>query len=79
MLKVTKTPTGVKKDTTYPCLGIFNDTGRIVLFINKNTGTLIAGKDDDKIYSIGRYTNSWSNDWVPYTGTITLTNELWKL
>lgn len=74
MIKVTKTPTEVKKDITYPCLGIFNITNKIVLFSSLKTGTVIYSEVDD--VRVGSYSNNWNNNWVPYTGTITLTNEL---
>ena len=73
MIKVTKTPTEVKKDITYPCLGIFNGTGKIILFSSLKVGTVIYSAIGN---NIGDFSDSWSSNWELYTGTITLTNEL---
>lgn len=74
MIKVTKTPTEVKKDITYPCLGIYEDVNLTILFIDISEGTVIHS--ENSTHNVGKYSNSWTKDWVPYTGTITLTNEL---
>lgn len=76
MIKVTKTPTKVKKDITYPCLGIYNTTGIIVLFTDETTGTAMTESEDYIGRPIGTFITGWYNNWIPYTGTITLTNEL---
>lgn len=58
----------------YPCLGIYPD-GMIVLFTDFNRGTLMCRKECfDNTLEVGSHANNWKSNWVPYTGTITLTN-----
>ena len=73
MLKVTKTQIKELNPIEYPCLGIFRETNKIVLFTSINTGTVMYSGNGEKV---GRYSDCWNTNWVPYTGTITLTNEL---
>ena len=73
MIKVTKTLTEEKKEVTYPCLGIYKNSNKIVLFSSLKTGTIIYSETDDKV---GNHSNDWNSNWELYTGTITLTNEL---
>jgi hypothetical protein len=59
---------------TYPCLGIYQETGAIVLFINKTYGTLLKSGLGGTL-SIGTTNTNYSPDWLPFTGKLTLSNE----
>ena len=66
----------------YPILGIYPD-GTIVLFSDVTSGTVLKGETPDS--KVGHYYVSWADyrdpttppsaKWVPYHGTVTLSNE----
>jgi len=78
-VKVTTTNDSPTQEITYPILGIFPD-GTIILFSSIKEGTILKGKSKDQI---GHYSSNRADyrhfgpdyNWVPYTGTITLSNE----
>lgn len=63
----------LENEISYPCLGIFSN-GQIVLFTSISEGTLIK-QGQLTTLPIGTYTKTWNRDWVPYVGTVTLSNE----
>lgn len=78
-VKVTTTDDSLTQEITYPILGIYPN-GTIVLFSSKTTGTILKAESKQ---SIGHHSSKWAEyrdffpdaNWVPYTGTITLSNE----
>ena len=77
-ITVTATPHPTIEKIRYPLLGIYPD-GTIVLFSDVSSGTILQG------VKVGYHTSAWadyrdagldsSTKWVPYHGTITLSNE----
>lgn len=58
-------------ELSYPYLGYFKSTGRVVLFTEKDTGVEIFGS-----YGTGHYSESWcESDAVPFQGEIVLSND----
>jgi hypothetical protein len=78
-VKVTTNQTESVEKNKYPILGIFPD-GTIILFSSINEGTILKSESKQ---SIGQYSSNRPDyrhfgpdyNWVPYTGTITLSNE----
>lgn len=57
----------------YPCLMISTgnaDPGTVVLFDKPHCGVLLMSKN----IAIGVYSENWSDDFIPFYGTITLKN-----
>jgi hypothetical protein len=78
-VKVTTTNDSLTQGIKYPILGIFPD-GTIILFSSIKEGTILKSESKQ---SIGHYSSDRPDyrhfgpdyNWVPYTGTITLSNE----
>ena len=81
-ITVTATTHPVVEKIKYPTLGIYPD-GTIVLFSDVSSGTILQGVR--KQSKVGYHTSAWADyrdagldpsaKWVPYHGTITLSNE----
>jgi hypothetical protein len=55
----------------YPYLGIYTDSGRIVLFTGPNAGVQVS----DVAGAIGLNSNDWTeDDYSVFTGEVTLSN-----
>jgi len=58
----------------YPCLKVSKNTGNIVLFIGEKTGIVVSAHND--MWEIGEYSVGFAeNDFTPFTGSITLSND----
>lgn len=63
----------IKGEAGYPCLKIDPCTGLIVLFIEHDSGFVVATGDDE--YPIGDSSEKWGEDsFEPFTGSVTLRN-----
>jgi hypothetical protein len=81
-ITVTTTQTESVAKIKYPILGIYPD-GTIVLFSDVTSGTVLKGDTVDS--KVGHYYESWADyrdpasppsaKWVPYHGTVTISNE----
>jgi hypothetical protein len=59
---------------TYPCLKVSKNTGNIVLFIASKTGVVVSVVND--FWELGEYSDGLAeNDFTPFTGSITLSND----
>jgi hypothetical protein len=75
-ITVTTNQTESVEKIKYPILGVYPN-GTIVLFSSKTAGTILKGESKDYI---GLYWNLQTilylpDNWVPYTGTVTISNE----
>lgn len=61
----------------YPCLKVSgSNDGRVVLFTDARTGTLVSERSDDPFYQIGHYSTAWTEEsFIDFNGTITLSND----
>ena len=58
----------------YPCLKVSKNTGNIVLFIASKTGVVVSVVND--FWELGEYSDGFAeNDFTPFTGSITLSND----
>ena len=63
------------EETKYPCLKVYEDTGRVILFTGKNTGVIVH--DEDYVNGfMGEYSDGWvENNFVMFNGKIELSNK----
>lgn len=63
-----------KETPEYPCLKVSKNTGNIVLFIASKTGIVVSVVSD--LWELGDYSDAFAeNDFTPFTGSITLSND----
>ena len=76
MKSVLKGKQKTEKQKKYPYLGIATETGRVVLFERKNTGTVVHEVvTRDTVYGPGHYSGEWTEqEFEPLKGEIVLSN-----
>lgn len=78
MIRVTTSDKDTTPEPFYPYLGIWEKTGLIVMFLEKETGVVIdPGKDRnaDSERKLGQWGNDWAEDeFTRFHGTVTLSN-----
>ena len=62
------------KPTNYPCLKKADDTGCIILFTCKNTGTVIHVGEG--VHQLGQHSSIWlENEFTPYPNYVSISND----
>lgn len=70
-IKSTKQP---QPGAEFPKLILYEDSGMILLMSSSDTGTVIDSGTIEHV-PVGYWADDWSNTYVDYTGTITISNK----
>lgn len=66
----------VDNKVKYPYIGEHIDSKVLVLFIERERGTVIGTGDTGSVYTIGQFDTAWHEDaFVPYSGKVQLSND----